>query len=47
MIIQDADTVRRLMWIDGKMEGDSFTVVRQLLERNYPCMGVTCSQVLK
>ena len=35
------------MWIDGKMEVDSFTVVRQLLEKNYLCMGVTCSQVLK
>jgi len=42
---EDADTVRRLMWIDGKMEADSFTVVRQLLEKNYLCMGVTCSQV--
>ena len=33
------------MWIDGKMEADSFTVVRELLERNFACMGVTCSQV--
>merc|ERR1712203_342685 len=42
---EDADTVRRLMWIDGKMEADSFTVVKKLLERNYACMVVTCSQV--
>jgi len=42
---EDADTVRRLMWIDGKMEADSFMVVKKLLERNYACMGVTCSQV--
>ena len=35
------------MWIDGKMEEDSFTVVRKLLEKNYACMGVTCGQVLK
>ena len=47
LFLQDADTVRRLMWIDGKMEADSFKVVRQLLERNYVCMGVTCSQVLQ
>ena len=33
------------MWIDGEMEADSFTVVRELLERNFACMGVTCSQV--
>merc|ERR1712083_1140430 len=37
---EDADTVRRLMWIDGKMGADSFS-----LERNYACMGVSCSQV--
>ena len=44
---QDADTVRRLMWIDGTMESeDSFSTVKTLLERNYACMGVTCSQVL-
>ena len=36
-----------MMWIDGKMEEDSFTVVRKLLEKNYACMGVTCGQVLK
>merc|ERR1711936_1133701 len=42
---EDADTVRRLMWIDGKMGVDSFSVVRKLLERNYTCMGISCSQV--
>merc|ERR1712107_105562 len=43
---EDADTVRRLMWIDGTMESeDSFSTVKTLLERNYACMGVTCSQV--
>ena len=36
-----------MMWIDGKMESDSFMVVRKLLERNYACMGVTCSQVIQ
>ena len=35
------------MWIDGTMESeDSFSTVKTLLERNYACMGVTCSQVL-
>ena len=34
------------MWIDGKMEADSFSVVRKLLEKNYDCMRVSCSQVL-
>ena len=33
------------MWIDGKMGANSFSVVRKLLERNYACMGVSCSQV--
>merc|ERR1712012_866989 len=34
------------MWIDGTMESkDSLTTVKTLLERNYACMGVTCSQV--
>ena len=33
------------MWIDGKMEANSFSVVRKLLERNYACMGVSCNQV--
>jgi len=34
------------MWIDGTMESeDSFSTVKTLLERNYACMGVTCSQV--
>jgi len=43
---EDADTVRRQMWIDGTMESeDSFSTVKTLLERNYACMGVTCSQV--
>ena len=47
IFFQDADTVRRLMWIDGTMESeDSFSTVKTLLERNYACMGVTCSQVL-
>ena len=30
-----------------KIESESFTVVREALERNYACMGVTCSQVIQ
>merc|ERR1712080_262632 len=42
---EDADTVKSLMWIDGTMNKGSFTVVKDALERNYACLGVTCSQV--
>jgi len=44
---EDADTVERLMGKHSplKMESESFTMVREALERNYACMGVTCSQV--
>lgn len=42
---QDADTVRRLMWLDGSMQADSFPTVRAALERNYGCLGLDCTQV--
>merc|ERR1711971_566290 len=43
----NADTVERLMGKHSpmKIESESFTMVREALERNYACMGVTCSQV--
>ena len=43
--VQDADTVRRLMWIDGVMGPQSFSVVREAFERNYDCLGISCDQV--
>jgi len=43
----DAFYLKRLMWIDSpmKLDPEAFTVVREMLESNYACMGVTCSQV--
>jgi len=42
---EDAETVKSLMWIDGSMESGSFNLVKESLERNYACLGITCSQV--
>jgi len=42
---EDAETVKSLMWIDGTMAKGSFSVVKGALERNYACLGITCSQV--
>jgi len=44
---QDAFYLKNLMGIHSptKLDPETFTVVREMLEKNYACMGVTCSQV--
>merc|ERR1712181_65108 len=44
---QDAFYLKKLMGIHSpmKLDPEAFTVVRQMLEKNYACMGITCSQV--
>jgi len=44
---QDADIVRKHMWIDGDMKAsnDGFKTVKEAFQRNYACMGIGCTDI--
>jgi len=42
---EDANILRKQMWMDGEMGKDGFEVVKEAFERNYECLGMTCNDV--